>query len=496
MPDYDVIVIGAGNGGLTASASLAKRGAKVLLMERHNLPGGCATSFIRGRFEFEVALHQLSGLGTPEQPGPLRGLLGQLDVLDKIEFTEEDTLYKSIIPDQFEVTIKADRAEAIAALKEKFPDEADAIDRFFDLVWEFCMQMVSIFFMKDPEASREKYPTYCKYAIKSSKEVLDGFFKNPLLKLAISSYWGYIGLPPSRLTFSDLAMLLWAYIEFKPFHIKGGSQAMSNAILDTFIQAGGYPRFNCGAKKIIISDGKVKGVVTETGEEITCDYVVSNASTITTYVELLGEEHIPEDKLKMLGSRSVGPSGFSVYCGLDCEPQDLGIDVSTQFISLNTDIERQFATWRTFDKPEMCGMTCYDFADPDFSPAGACQVVLINLQFADHWLTIPPSQYADAKYRYAQELINIAERVYPGFTDAMEEVDVSSPITHLRYLGHPGGGFYGFEKYAKDSNLFIAPTSGIDGLYFAGAWAGMAGFQPTLESGVSAAKAIYRKMNE
>jgi len=61
MPDYDVIVIGAGNGGLTASASLAKRGARVLLLERHNLPGGCATSFIRGRFEFEVALHQLSG---------------------------------------------------------------------------------------------------------------------------------------------------------------------------------------------------------------------------------------------------------------------------------------------------------------------------------------------------------------------------------------------------------------------------------------------------
>jgi len=495
MPDYDVIVIGAGNGGLTASASLAKRGAKVLLLERHNLPGGCATSFIRGRFEFEVALHQLSGLGTPEQPGPLRGLLGQLDVLDKIEFTEEDTLYRTIIPGEFEVTLKADRAEAIAALKEKFPDEAGAIDRFFDLVWEFCMQMVSIFYMRDPEASRDKYPTYCKYALKPSQEVLDGFFTSPLLKLALASYWGYVGLPPSRLTFMDLAMLLWVYIEFKPFHIKGGSQAMSNAILDAFIQAGGHPRFNCGAKKIIISDNRVRGVVTETGEEITCDYVVSNASIITTYVEMVGEEHIPDDKLRMLGSRSVGPSGFAVYCGLDCEPQDLGIDVSTQFICLNTDIERQFAAWRTFDTPEMCGMSCYDVADPDFSPPGACQVALINLQFADHWLTIPPAQYADAKYRYAREMISLVEKVYPGFSDALEEVEASTPVTHLRYLGHPGGGFYGFEKYAKDSNLFIAPTSGIDGLYFAGAWAGMAGFQPTLESGVSAAKAIYRKMN-
>ena len=72
MEGYDVIVIGAGNGGITASAALAQKGLNVLLLERHNIPGGCATSFCRGRFEFEVALHQLSGMGTVEKPGPLR----------------------------------------------------------------------------------------------------------------------------------------------------------------------------------------------------------------------------------------------------------------------------------------------------------------------------------------------------------------------------------------------------------------------------------------
>ena len=82
MSDYDVVVIGAGNGGLTAAAGLAKNGHKTLLLERHNVPGGCATSFIRGRFEFEVALHQLSGLGLPEFPGPLRSVLGDLGVVD------------------------------------------------------------------------------------------------------------------------------------------------------------------------------------------------------------------------------------------------------------------------------------------------------------------------------------------------------------------------------------------------------------------------------
>ena len=49
---FDVIVVGAGNGGLAAAANTAKAGLKTLLLEKHNIPGGCATSFRRGRFEF------------------------------------------------------------------------------------------------------------------------------------------------------------------------------------------------------------------------------------------------------------------------------------------------------------------------------------------------------------------------------------------------------------------------------------------------------------
>ena len=96
--DYDVVVIGAGNGGLTASATLARKGQKVLLLERHNIPGGCATSFCRGRFEFEIALHQLSGLGTPEKPGPLRMTLDSLGVMEDLEFVEIQDLYSVHMP--------------------------------------------------------------------------------------------------------------------------------------------------------------------------------------------------------------------------------------------------------------------------------------------------------------------------------------------------------------------------------------------------------------
>ena len=66
---YDAVIIGAGNGGLSAAAAMAKAGKKALLIEQHNLPGGFATSFVRGRFEFEPSLHMPCDVGPAENPG-------------------------------------------------------------------------------------------------------------------------------------------------------------------------------------------------------------------------------------------------------------------------------------------------------------------------------------------------------------------------------------------------------------------------------------------
>ncbi len=496
MPDYDVVVIGAGNGGLTSALTLAKAGRKVLLLERHNVPGGCATSFVRGRFEFEVALHQLSGMGSPENPGPLRAILGEMGVLDKLEFVEMENLYRVVVPGQFDITLKCERNLITRELQDRFPKEKEGIVKFFDLVYDCSMQMIQGLFFHDPEISKEKYPLYFKYALKNTQDILDGFFDDPLLKAVLSIYWSYLGVPPSSLPFGEFAIMLFAYIEFKPYHLKGGSQALSNALLDEYLRGGGEVRFNCAAKRIIVADSRVKGVITEDGDTISTDYVVSNASTLLTYIELIGREHIPAGQMEQFKSSTIGPAAFTVYAGLDCEPGEVGIQETTNFISTTTDMDGAFGKWKTLEQQGVSLLTCYDVSDPDFSPPGTCQAAIVALQYAEPWYSVPPQQYYDTKYRYADGLLNLAERVFPGFRGHIEEVEASTPLTHLRYLGHPGGAIYGFDQYAKDSTLFLSPRSAIKGLYFAGAWVGSGGFQPTLTSGRTSGRAILKSMRK
>ena len=493
MTDYDATVIGAGNGGLTAAATLAKAGLKVLLLEKHNVPGGCATSFCRGRFEFEISLHQLSGMGTEEKPGPLRVLLQDLGVTKKIEFMEMEHLYRATFLNMLDITLKADRSEVVKELQHRFPAERAAIAKFFDLVYDFSIQRFRVIYMEDPEASKEEYPLYFRYALKSSQEVLDEFFEDPLLKAVIATYWGYAGLPPRLLSFSNLALLLFVYIEFKPFHIKGGSQALSNALVDTFLENGGDVRFNCGAKKILIKDGKVQRVITEAGDEIRTHWVVSNAGLLTTYIDLIDREHVPEEQLRILGGRTIGTSFFTIFTGLDCEPSKVGITETTNFVCSSIDFDRAFSLAKTLETPQMVLLTCYDVSDPDFSPPGTCQTAIVALQYAQPWLHIPPSQYADMKYRYAEGMLDLIESLFPEFRNHIEEIEVASPLTHMRFLGHLGGTAYGFDQYAKDSRLFISPRSPIKGLSFAGAGVAGGGFQPTLVSGDSAARAILEE---
>jgi len=498
MEHYDAVVIGAGNAGLTAGATLAQGDAKVLVLERHNIPGGCATSFCRGRFEFEVALHQLSGIGTPEKPGPLRMTLDQLGVMDQLDFMPMSDLYHVMIPGKLDILLEPDRARATATLKRHFPAEADHIETFIDLVYKVFGEVIGAFYFKDPEIHPDKYPLYFQYGLKPLQAVLDQHFSDPLLKTALTPYWTYMGLPPSRLAFIDMAAMLFAYIEFLPYHLKGGSQALSNALASRIVACGGKVRYSCPVEKILVENGRVAGVRTADGETILTGQVISNASKIATYVDMLEPDQVPEAVWGEMKRTTIGPSAFTLYLGLDLPPEALGISSSTNFILGHTDADAVYDQMRNLeiDHRDAMMMTCYTLIDPGFSPPGTSQVALITLKFGDAWLQVPPAQYAAEKYRLADAMLQKAEAAFPGLRGHIEEMEIATPITHMRYLDTPRGAIYGFEKHIKDSPVFLPNRAHIDGLFLAGGWAGPNGFQPTLEAGFKTGRAVLRRLGK
>lgn len=496
MNEYDVIVVGAGNGGLTAACTLAKNGFKTLLLEKHNVPGGCATSFRRGRFEFEVALHQLSGLGKDDSPGPLRWLLNEIGVLDQLEWFEMREMCRVWLPGQLDITLEASFEKAAASLKERFPEEEKAIDAFLGLMDRYYEESVQIFSGKDSEPSSEKYPVYFKYALKTAQQVLDEFFRDPLIKLAFSAYWSFLGLPPSKLPFSELAYLMALYFRYKPYHLRGGSQALSNAIYRRFLEYGGEGRLSCEVQRILVEDGCVLGVLTSEGQEFRAGKVICNASPVSVYGRLMEPGTVPPEEMARWQAKSLGQSIFGLYIGLDCDPEVVGIKNATNFIFASQNLEEEYLRTCFLDtENDPLMITCYNLVNPDFSPPGTSLVTVLDLKYGEPWLNVPTDRYHETKNLMAAKILDRVEKLHPGFREHIEEMEIATPITYMRYLGTPGGCVYGFEKTLHDSPLFSKNKGSlVKGLYFVGGWMGNgAGFQPTLMSGWNVASSIMRE---
>ena len=514
MPDYDTVVIGAGNGGLVAAAILAQQGQRVLLLERHNIPGGCATSFIRGRFEFEVSLHQGGAVGTPDAPGAVRTILDELDLGGKVQFVEERFLYRAVHSDGLDVTLPADREDAIRALQSAFPAERKAIRSFFDFTYGFLDQSINAISAQS-SVNLEDHPLFCRYALSTAREVIDRFFTDPVLKMTLMNYWGYQGSHPDEMSFIDLAGIFFEFLENKPWHVIGGSQAVSSTLLDRFTELGGITRFNCGVARIRVDGTSVRSVLTESGDEISTNAVISNASPYSTYLGMIGADNLPAGLVDKLEARAPGYSFFVVYLGLDCERADLGIEAGVTFFNASTDLDRAFAKTRSFEAPDYLLFSCLDAHNPEMSPEGVCQVDVCALQHADHWRELPPEKYVESKYRYAERLLAMIEKIYPGLNAAIEEMETASPLTYMRYLNNPSGAILGYEKDRRDFAWFddIPPDPAdlmhngvatdwfmrwpssrtpIGGLYLAGCWMAKGAHALSMCSGYLAAHCALR----
>ncbi len=501
MKDYDVVVIGAGLGGLSSAAFLAKAGKKVLLLERHYVPGGYASSFVRGRFEFEISLHELSGLGDESNPGPLWRMLNEVDVARRVEFLRIPEFYRCVLPDvDFVVPIGRENFEE--ALAGYFPADADGIREFTDVMFTFTREALRAnrVGMKMVMDHQEEFPTLLKYFGKSLEEVMGGFIKDERARTVLNVVCGYYCNPPSTLSFMTYALGTASYVRFGPWQIKGKSQALSQAFVDSIEDMGGEVWLRNGARSILVEGGRVRGVVAEDGTEILCPTVVSNANPYVTCLELVGRENTPDWYLRRLGAWSGGASTVNLYLGVDCPYQELGLEHHETFYSDGYDVDGNWWRMKRGEtmEPSDIAVTAYNSVDPDFSPPGTSSLVCTYIAFAEPWMKLPPSRYAETKERVAGRVLELAENVARGLRDHIEVVEVATPLTNMRYSRNVGGSIIGFDETFAGTGLVRMPAAGpLEGLYFSGAWVNIGGgYEPSLYSGFLTARKVLSDMEE
>lgn len=497
---YDVIVIGAGLGGLSVATMLARNGLGVLLLERHNVPGGYATSFVRGRYEFEVALHEMSGIGPPENRGGCYRYLDFLGVAEKVEFLSVPNLYRSVFPD-IDLTLPAGRQAFEARLCEAFPNEGSGIRRFLKRVFDLRGDFIKIAKQRGAGSVVSmpwRLPHFFRYLPTTWGQVLDRDVRDPRARGVLSQYWGYVGMPPAEISFLYFATTLAAYVKRGPVFPAGRSQALSNAFLERFEELGGEARLNCGVREIKTMDGRVKGVITDEGEQVFADWIVSNADPVTTCRDMIGLDKVPEGFFTRLQSSEVAASTVNVYMGVACSHDQLGLDEHEIFINQDYAFDRHYRAMRSLTPPPAIVMTCYNVIYPDVSPPGTSIVVLTALSFGEPWYRVTPGDYVDTKNSIADAMIRLAESVAPGLRQYTEVVEVSTPITNMRYANTLGGSIYGFNQPPRDNIVWRMGHRGpLEGLYFVGAWTQPGGgFEPAIMSGQMAGGRILGKIKK
>ncbi len=495
----DAVVVGAGLGGLGAAGYLAKDGYRVVVVEHHAVPGGYAHEFKRHGFRFEVALHALDGAGPG---GWLHPMLEDLGVLDRVEFTRLDPFYTARFPD-FEITVPADLSGYVHELKSNFPDEVEGIDGLFAAIRRVAFDTGR--YAKErskgvratPMEMMERYPDMATAFSQDWQAFMSRFVTDTQLQAVVSTLWGYLGLPPSKVSAGLFALVIYSYHTSGAWYPKGGSQAMSRALVDGITTRGGEVLFRNRVTRIEVEDGRAVAVETDRGLRIEADVAVSNASPTATGV-MTGREHFDDQFLTGVDREVSAPSNLVVYLGLDRDLAAEGWDYHEFFLSDGYDMDADYEAMVTgdFSKTGMV-IANYTDADPGCAPDGKSVLVMLSLapwDYQDVWGTggdltdySKNTEYLRIKDAAADLLIDRAEVLIPGLRNSVVVKEIGTPLTNARYGLNPGGSIYGREQTVENMLNQRSSKSSIPNLLLCGAWVGGGGMSAALGSGRAAA---------
>ncbi len=476
---YDIIIIGGGLGGLTAGAKLAREGKSVLLIEQHDRPGGCATTFKRGDLTMEVGLHEMDG----PSPGDMKSkIFGELDVFGNIEFIRVPEFYH-FASDYLNITIPHDPVEAMKVLGKQFPGEIDGIKAFFDQILN----------------PKRKSPQSGIIKEQSLGEFIDSIIHNEDLKLVLLGNLGYFHDDPYSLSLTYYSIAQGSYFKGGASFIKGGSQKLSDHLAEYIRNHGGKVLLNHLVTGILTEGTKLHGVTynkkTGSATDIITAYadeIVANTA-LPNVAGLLMEE--PGSKLNdEIKIQNPGASLLTIYFGFRNSLKDIGNDYYSTFV-FDSSVRTQADIYKNNKSDfQTRSFTFVDYGqiDSGLAPEGRSVGAICCIDYLKDWELLSPAEYKKKKEKAAKIFIQRLEDLIPGITNVIEYYEVGTPATIKRYTLNPGGAVYGF---AQSPGKPAVNFSGIfDNLHIASAWGKTGGgFSGAIFSGFLCAINILRK---
>jgi phytoene dehydrogenase-like protein len=502
--DADVIMVGAGIGGLTAAAYLAAAGKRVLVVDRGTRPGGHGTVFERGGYEFDIGLTFVAS-GMDGRPEPDRWLapLGialrwnRIDSMDKVVFGDGS---------RFEAPLGIDAYRD--ALHDALPDERVAVDRYLHLIVELDKQLTAFTTATGlsgvPRALRG-VATLVRYSRTTLGDTFDSLQLSPRARVLLGRNAGSIGLPPSQTPLVLHAAMAMSAMR-DSWYPAGGPSVIADRLAEVVTAHGGELLLGHEVTRIDVGGGAVTGVEVRAADgaarQLGAAVVVSNADIKRTFLELLAPEVVPEPLRRMVRGFTMSLPFGVVYAVLD---RDLAAEgVAVNFVRvLDEDAETALgdaAAGRFAARPPMA-LSSSSVKDP--ANPRACRPGQTNVEL----LAIAPPQpqawgvqvgseggeaYQAAKRAFRDRLMEAAEKAVPEFGSSVIFEEVATPLTFSRYLGTTDGTGYGIALTADQfGNKRPAPKTPIRGLFLVGASTRAGhGISGVMTGGVQAATAV------
>jgi len=469
---YDVLILGAGWGGLTAASLLAKAGRRVAVLEARDRAGGCGQSFTRDGFSFCAEMQYLMGCGPG---GTVQRWLQALGLDEVVTFNALDPDgYDRIDLPGASFRIPTDPHRLEAALVQAFPEDRNAITELFAVLWRIQTELGTVGIdlnrlMHHPFEFKDTV-LYGPWPV---ARVFEHLGLSPRVRAVLAGQCGDIGLSPRDEPFLCLQALLFGYGESAHFP-KRGMGFFVDRVVEYLDAHGGTISYETPVTRLVRDGNRVAWVETPRGL-FTADLVISNIDPARTFAMIEGG---PTPRYEQ------SASCFTIFLGLDVDLAAHGFGRFNVWSypgeDLDAALERTTVEHQHGD-PFFFLSTPSLYADPGvLAPAGGT-TVQINVASDFEWFATAAREgrHAAETARIAEEILAAVERrLLPDLRRYRVVQEVWSPVDLAAHVGLERGGMYGARLDFPNRVLHrVSQRTPFENLYLTGATAGGPGLQ-------------------